>query len=700
MKKAVSLILSILMVFALLPVASFSSLAAEGDEAIIFGDDNLRLKLCNSGIDTNEDGEISYNEILALNGIFVDPSTQITSLEGLQYAKNLQNLDITSQSISDWEPVAQLNKLVFVSLVNTNFSDILLIDSPELTNLSIIGSLVTEIPQEFNCNKLTYLTIRECELTDISGVANLTNLWHIYIRDTALSDISPLAALSAILVPQLTNFDLRDNQIEDISPLEGFKSLDNLILSNNKISTISKLPAFKYNGSLSLSNNEIEDLSVFEQFAGFWIGAQFINTKQTFDILYLDGNRISDITPLENIRAANSLKLDNNDITDISPILELAYCNQLDVSMNWLDVEEGSAAKSDIDTIKSKGTNLTYTPQKDFLTLTDAATGITVMEKDPHSIPAGAELSITEVTEGETFTLASLALESLARVFKLYDISLSLEGEEVQPSGKIRVTLPVPEGYVLSTASVYYINAFGKPSQVPSVLKNGSLVFELEHLSLYAVVDAIEDDSDTIIDFPDANLKAALIAEGVDANGDGEISRGEMAGVETLDLYGSAISNIEGLQYAVNLTELDLGSNQISNISPLANLTSLTVLSLSGNQISDLSPLANLTNLTQLDLTYNNLIDISPLANLTRLSELYLSFTQTSDISPISNLTGLTSLSLGNNKIIDISPLANLTSLDFIYLSYNPISDISPLANLTNLTELYLSGNQISSISP
>ncbi|MDR1563560.1 MAG: leucine-rich repeat domain-containing protein [Oscillospiraceae bacterium] len=218
-------------------------------------------------------------------------------------------------------------------------------------------------------------------------------------------------------------------------------------------------------------------------------------------------------------------------------------------------------------------------------------------------------------------------------------------------------------------------------------------------LGMMGVVPAFAAPND-VINFPDDNLKAALIAEGVDTNGDGKITQGELAGKTTsLNLSFKNISNIEGLQYAVNLEAFDFYNNQISDISPLANLTSLTYLSLRYNQISDISPLVGLTSLEHLNLCDNQISDISPLANLTNLTWLRLDDNQISDIGIIANLTKLTDLSLDTNKISDTNPLANLTNLTSLALGYNQISDISPLANLTNLTLLWLHDNQISDIS-
>ena len=162
----------------------------------------------------------------------------------------------------------------------------------------------------------------------------------------------------------------------------------------------------------------------------------------------------------------------------------------------------------------------------------------------------------------------------------------------------------------------------------------------------------------------------------------------------------NAVSNLSPLSGLTNLTRLDLEMNAISNISALTNLTNLTYLDLSSNSISDISPLKNLKKLEYLDLWGNSISDISVLARLTNLTQLYIGANAISNISPLASLTNLTQLNIGSNAISNIFALQNLTNLWELGISYNSISDISVLAGLTNLSYLTMWDNTISDISP
>jgi Leucine-rich repeat (LRR) protein len=160
------------------------------------------------------------------------------------------------------------------------------------------------------------------------------------------------------------------------------------------------------------------------------------------------------------------------------------------------------------------------------------------------------------------------------------------------------------------------------------------------------------------------------------------------------------ISDLTSLQSLVNLRELRLNNNQISDITPLQNLTNLSDLRLNSNQIVDLTPLQNLTNLTILSIGTNQISDISILQNFTNLQKLYMERNQISDITSLQNLTELFVLNAGMNQIVDISALQNLMKINDLTLYNNQINDLTPLQNLTNMLSLYLNTNQIIDISP
>ena len=196
------------------------------------------------------------------------------------------------------------------------------------------------------------------------------------------------------------------------------------------------------------------------------------------------------------------------------------------------------------------------------------------------------------------------------------------------------------------------------------------------------------------VEVPDVNLRNALARALGKAEG-APILAQELATLRTLELRSEVIRNLDGLQFATNLTSLDVRGNPIDDVSELSNLSALASLDLSFTHMTDLSSLSGLTKLTKLSLSNNYIVDISPLSSLTALVELDLSLNQIVDITPLSNLTRLKTLNLGRNNLYDYK-----RRQDFLSSTYHGSRglkpgyfSLTPLANLTRLERLNLSGN-------
>ena len=179
-----------------------------------------------------------------------------------------------------------------------------------------------------------------------------------------------------------------------------------------------------------------------------------------------------------------------------------------------------------------------------------------------------------------------------------------------------------------------------------------------------------------VVSIPDANL-ATVVRETLGLAPGDAVTQLDMLRMRYMEASTRQITDLTGLEHAVNLKDLSLGGNQIRDITPLAGSTILEVLDLNGNSISNLSPLAGMTNLSSLALDGNSVADLSPLASLTVLGYLELSNNSISDLSPLAALTNLAYLNLNGNSVADLSPLVSLPHLGRLELSGNPLSDRS-----------------------
>ena len=179
-----------------------------------------------------------------------------------------------------------------------------------------------------------------------------------------------------------------------------------------------------------------------------------------------------------------------------------------------------------------------------------------------------------------------------------------------------------------------------------------------------------------------------------------ELSEKDFTNVTQLDLSGSEIGDLTGLQGLRSLQRLDLKGTQASDLTPLQGLSSLQTLSLLDTQVSDLTGLQGLTGLQWLDLKSTQASDLTPLQGLSSLKDLNLSGTHVSDLTSLQGLSSLKWLDLGGTQVSDLTPLQRLSSLQYLDLDATQVSDLTPLQALSGLVYLYLTNTQVSDLSP
>ena len=162
--------------------------------------------------------------------------------------------------------------------------------------------------------------------------------------------------------------------------------------------------------------------------------------------------------------------------------------------------------------------------------------------------------------------------------------------------------------------------------------------------------DWMEIDENSFVHFPDEALEAAV-----------------------RDSLGKGLKGQITLEDLAALTEMNADSREISNLSGIEHAVNLKLLEVSGNPISDFSPLVSLTKLEHLNITAVGLSDLSFLITLKSLKQLTLHANEIADISLLSHLTALEYLNLDRNNVVDITPLLSLNRLETLILVDNPL---------------------------
>lgn len=178
---------------------------------------------------------------------------------------------------------------------------------------------------------------------------------------------------------------------------------------------------------------------------------------------------------------------------------------------------------------------------------------------------------------------------------------------------------------------------------------------------------------------PDPILREA-IREEIGLPAAAPLAKENMLEFEFLSVDNRGVSDITGLEYAMNLKELHISRNPITDLRPLASLTQLRELHFWHEEFHrinlDLNPLANLINLEVLSLQRNGISDISPLTGLKNLRHLHIIDNAISDVSPLVGLTHLREVWITGNPILDIRPLLDLDLTEF---EYDEVCEIVPL---------------------
>jgi hypothetical protein len=196
------------------------------------------------------------------------------------------------------------------------------------------------------------------------------------------------------------------------------------------------------------------------------------------------------------------------------------------------------------------------------------------------------------------------------------------------------------------------------------------------------------------VNIPDANLKAALLADtDVNTNQDTEIQCTEAeAYAGLLYFYGNQIADATGLEAFINVPTLIIINNNLTSLDVSAN-TSLTTLRCYSNQLTSLNVSAN-TALEELDCSNNPLISIDVSAN-TALTYLECGGNLLTSLDVSAN-TSLEDLHCSSNSITSLD-LSDNTALEVLYCRYNSLTSLDVSANAA-LSILFCENNSLTNL--
>ena len=643
----------------------------------------------------------------------------ITSLAGLQFAVNLDELHISRNAVADLSPIAALS----------------------LTELRMPSNNVRDFSVLARLESLRKLSIGGNPGSNLSPLAGLTSLTHLWVVGSSLVDISPLENLLA-----LQQLHLGDNEITDISPLKALTSLELLGLSDNALEDLSGLADLTSLAYLAVSINNIWDISALTANAG-------IGERGTEIVLHanpLGCAALAAITALRN-EGAKVFYSDTSAAAPAAPEnLAVELAGSGGATLTW----DGDSTAHVFEARHRTGdgtfggwTRVLGGGESRRHEVTGLAGGVHVFQvRGVNSTGCGAAAQVSAGTVEAALVADAGEDQSVAE-----DRLARLDGGG--SSGPEGVALVFSWRQSAGEPAVALTGAdTAAPSfNAPNLLAPATLTFELtvtageasDSDTVDVTVDA-DNDPPTARAGPDQTVvagAAVALDGGASSDPEGETlaySWRQSAGAPTVALAeaDTATPSFRAPDVAGNATltfELTATAGGASG-SDTVDVTVLTAASVAvpdaalrrcllrelgkpaGAAISN-DDMASLTSVDCPGAPLDGCLNPAPwdtaavdanggisrldgLERAVNLVELRLPDQAVADLGPISRLWSLSTLRLGNNALDDISALSGLTALTELALDGNRVSDIGALSGLRALERLWLNGNEIRDIAP
>ena len=392
--------------------------------------------------------------------------------------------------------------------------------------------------------------------------------------------------------------------------------------------------------------------------------------------LYLNGNAIRDVTPLQGLTQLRFLEMEGNQISGLSPLAGLTNLTSLSLGQNPIVDYSGLSNLTSLTCLSVRTGNLGD------LSVLQRSTGL-------------ISLSLSENVVSDVSPLAALTNLDC----------LDLRWNQI----------------------TNFVLAGPGPANLSQLYLGGNPLSGVPPLQGLPRLTLLNLDDDGICDLQPLASLAKLTYLSLSRNTITNLAvLSQLSGLVNLELRGNSISNLSFITSLSRLSYADLAFNRITNISPLLSLTNLNSLVLAGNHLTDYGSLSGMTSvsnlwllgnsitnasvlaglgwLNYLNLDGNNLDTVSPLLSLANLTGLSLSQNPITDYTNLASFSGLTSLRLEHmsnsaNCVNDISFLQGLTHLRSLSLDQSRIYDLGAVAALTNLQDLYLRRNHLTDVS-
>ncbi len=582
-----------------------------------------------------------------------EPGVEI-DLDGIQCFQNLTSLTLIGQSFKDISPISALKNIQKIVLIDTS---IVSIDS--FKNLSKVNELTisnTKTLQSVDgveeMTKLTRLDLSDNGIVNIDGLNNLVNLTELVLTNneiTYLPSINRLEFLETLDVSNnsierlgedlsglsnLTEFIARDNQICDLSTLDDLVSLEILDLSENDLgclgagispdfSSLENAPNLR---EIYLNDNELTSI---ENLRGKTL---------PLEVLHLENNNLTDITPISDYTDIQELVLFNNNIVDIDDLSGMTNVTEIDLSENSILDFSDLLSIPNLEFIDLSDNNITVIPD-----MSDSWLNLRVLDLDGNDIidTSGVDghVNLRELVLSNNGMTELIGISNLPR---LESLVMFQEIPEI-----------IPEDFEFED----------NPNDI-SVIRDS-----FNNLPLLELTDELD-----VFDF------GFELGSNIEIYG----SINDIDNVGTIDFSGMEIDIID--EFSINLNSLlaiDVSDNNITDISFILGNPSLLRLDISDNSISNLSVISGVDTSDLDDL------DQIEAANITTSNVLLNAFIELPELGRLNlNGTNITSIENSFNDLNELTDLGiDSQVLGSIINSFNNLYAVHTVNNIISFSD-------------
>lgn len=137
---------------------------------------------------------------------------------------------------------------------------------------------------------------------------------------------------------------------------------------------------------------------------------------------------------------------------------------------------------------------------------TDSKTNIS-LDTNTDVVPNDTILNVTEIKNGQSYNIITETLKNLSNKFVAYDITLKSNGVEIQPNGKVKISIPILSGYDVNKISVFRVEDNGTKIKYDTKISNNYAIIETDHFSNYVLAE------ENIVNTEETNKPAEPVKE-------------------------------------------------------------------------------------------------------------------------------------------------------------------------------------------